>query len=227
MVMSTQQKLLIIVVSVIVIAYLVYMYSKDDNSKENFTWANAVESLPGTYNLAPKDYELLNNPNEYNATQSKFADIVGPAQPPLKEGFCHDATQARKDGVKDLPLPVRSLDATNSEELLPVDPTSVTMFDRDVTDPALYLFRPSIRAQIKNRQHATADPFRGDLPIVPCKKGWFDSRYGEGDSKLDAYFSPYTSQKYAALTSQNNMPINISNEEVLMDTYNDPIMSQY
>lgn len=232
MVMSSNQKLLIAVIGVLLVAYFIYMCSSKKSS-EGFTWANAVESQPGNYNLAPNDYELLNDPAEYESTQAKFADIVGPAAPPVREGFCKqamgDVMAAREAGVGDMPLAVRSFDSPSQEQMLPVDPTSVTMFDRDVTDPALYLFRPAIRAQIKNRQHATADPFRGDLAIVPCRKGWFDSRYGEGDSKLDAYFSSYTNQKYAALTSQRNLPMNISTEETIMDNYNapDPILSQY
>lgn len=235
MVMNSNQKLLITVIVVVFVAYFIYMCSNKKKSSEGFTWANAPESQPGTYNLAPNDYELLNSPDEYMSTQSKFADIVGPAEPPTKEGFCkqvansqganYDAGLARIQEVGNMPLPTRSFD--KQPDMLPVDPTSVTMFDRDVTDPSLYLFRPAIRAQIKNRQHATADPFRGDLPIVPCRRGWFDSRYGEGDAKLDAWFSPYTNQKYASLVSSSNLPINISNEEVLMDNYNDPIMSQY
>lgn len=248
--LSQNQKLCLALVVVLVVAAVIYFCSGNYKNKEGFTWANAVQEFPGTYDLSPNDYDMLDNGS---LDPHKFADIVLPAEPPLgshpsegyarqdgtsiREGYCPPTYPKNKQSVKgmenapDLPLPTRPFDNDyDPRMLLPDDTTSVTMFDRDLSDPTVYLFRSSNRAQIKNRQHATADMYRGDLAITPCRRGWFDSRYSEGDSKLDAYFSPYTNAKYAMLTGQNSYPQNISNEAIIMDytgNGDDPVMGYY
>jgi hypothetical protein len=224
--MTQDRKIVLALVIIFVIAAIIYFCtSKDKKKSEDFTWANTIQELPGTYNLQPNEYELLDNGS---VNPHKFADIVAPASPPIEQY----TPQYPQTKIKsDLPLPTRPFDTDyNPRMLLPDDTTSVTMYDRDVSDPAVYLFRASNRAQIKNRQHETADPLRGDLAITPCRKGWFDSRYSEGDSKLDGYFSAYTNSKYAMLTGQKSYPSNISNEGLIMDYTNsdqDPVMSYY
>lgn len=102
--------------------------------------------------------------------------------------------------------------------ILPDVNTEVPVYDIDVADPQVFLWRPSVRVQIKNRQLALADPLRGDLAITKgsCHEGWFNSQYGEGDIKLDAYFSEFSNPKFRALTGQNSFPMAVSNEELLM-----------
>lgn len=101
---------------------------------------------------------------------------------------------------------------------LPDVNTEVPVYDIDVADPQVFLWRPSVRVQIKNRQLALADPLRGDLAITksPCHEGWFNSQYGEGDIKLDAYFSEFSNPKFRALTGQRSMPMAVANEELVM-----------
>lgn len=204
--MNQTLKLVIICLAVLVFVYAVVMCTGtgkggDDDNKEDFTWANAVEELPGNYSLIDQEAAAMRGCSN-GSGPTGFADIVRPAN---------------------LPMATRPFDVIDQAEMMPTDPASVTSFDRDVTDPEVYLFRPAIRAQIKNRQQQGADPYRGDLPIVPCKKGWFDSRYGEGDNKLDAMFSEFNQQKYAALTGQRNIPQYVSAGEVIMD-YNPEVV---
>lgn len=242
MALSQNQKLGLALAVVLVIAAIIYFCTgkgKKGKQSEGFSWANAVQEFPGTYDLSPNDYDMLDNGS---LDPHKFADIVAPAEPPLgskQEGYCNAGPTYPKnknsvkgmDQTPDLPLPTRPFDNDyDPRMLLPDDTTSVTMYDRDLADPQVYLFRASNRAQIKNRQQQTADMYRGDLAITPCRRGWFDSRYGEGDSKLDGFFSSYTNSKYAMLTGQQSYPSQISNEGLLMDytgNGDDPVMGYY
>jgi len=225
--MSQNQKIVLALIGIIVIAIIIYVCNtKKGKKSENFTWANAVQEFPGPNNLSPNEYEILDNGS---SSPHKFADIVAPAEPPQYESYTPQYPETKQNS--DLPLPTRPFDTNyDPKMLLPDDATSVTMYDRDVSDPTTYLFRASNRAQIKNRQHQTSDMIRGDIAITPCRKGWFDSRYGEGDSKLDGYFSAYTNAKYAMLTGQKSYPANVVNEGLIMDyTGNgeDPVMGYY
>lgn len=211
MALSQNQKLLAALVVIAIIGWLLWKCSQP---KENFTYANAIEEDPGTYDLRPQDYEMLGD--------NGFADLVAPAERPRQEkyggqGVASPAPYAEGKRV-DLPIATRPFDNDyDAQQLMPDDVTSATLFDQDVCDPEVYLYRTANRAQIKSRQHETADFFRGDLPIKPCKRGWFDSRYGEGDSKLDGYFSEFTNSKFQALCGQKSMPQSIANEELIMD----------
>ena len=193
--LTQNQKIVFALLLIFAIAILIYTYA--NKKDEKFTWANAVQTYPGSYDLRPDEYEMLGDTNDPNY----FANVVAPASPP-----------------PDLPLPTRPFDSSyDPKMLLPSDAESVTMYDKDVSDPAVYMFRASNRAQIKNRQQQTSDMFRGDIAITPCRTGWFDSRYSEGDSKLDGYFSAYTNAKYAMLTGQKSYPANVVNEGLIMD----------
>jgi len=229
--MSQNQKVMMLIVILVVVGVIIYVCSR---KSERFTWANAVQEFPGSYDLAPNEFEMLDNGTPGNVNQ--FADLVAPAeqdhqyngQAKQYESFTPQYPQQKKG---DIPLPTRPFDTQyDAQMLLPDDTTSVTMYDRDVADPTVYLFRASNRAQIKNRQQQTADMFRGDLAITPCRRGWFDSRYSEGDSKLDGFFSAFTNAKYAMLTGQKSYPAHVVNEELIMDytgSGEDPIMGYY
>lgn len=233
--MTQNNKIMSILIVILVVAVIVYFcMSKKSKKSEGFTWANAVQELPGSYDLSPSDYEVLDNGS---MDPHKFADLVAPAEqdyfydPSEKQYVSHTPQYPKSPEKPDLPLPTRPFDTQyDAKMLLPDDTTSVTMYDRDLADPAVYLFRASNRAQIKNRQHETADQYRGDLALTPCRRGWFDSRYSEGDSKLDGYFSAFTNAKYAMLTGQKSYPQNVVNEELIMDytgSGEDPIMGYY
>ena len=216
---------MMIVFALIVILVVIIIICLYRNKSEKFTWANAVQTYPGTYDLSPNDYQILDDGKNANY----FANVVAPATPEY-ESFTPQYPDSKS--MSDLPLPVRPFDTQyDPKMLLPSDAESVTMYDRDVSDPAVYLFRSSNRAQIKNRQQMTSDPLRGDIAITPYRTGWFDSRYSEGDSKLDGYFSAYTNAKYAMLTGQKSYPANVVNEGLIMDysgsTQPDSVMGYY
>ena len=116
-----------------------------------------------------------------------------------------------------------------AKDLLPDDGTSPTMFDNYVCDPEVYLFRATAQAALKSPQFDTSDPFRGDLPIVPCRTGWFDTRFNESDSRLDGFFSVYNQAKMQALQGYTSKPMYVENGELIMD-YNpssDCVMNSY
>lgn len=159
---------------------------------EHFTGANASRPSP-VLNAAQSDYDMIQeNPSSYD-----FANMVAPGQ-----------------------MPQRPLE--QFEPSLPNPDSHVAAYDIDVADPMVHMFRPSIRVALKNRQQEGACPFRGDLPIQknPAHKGWFNSRYSEGDNKLDGYFSAYTRAKIRGLTGEHlSYPMQVANEELIMDFY--------
>ena len=115
--------------------------------------------------------------------------------------------------------PQRPLEQFNKQ--IPNPDSSVTGYDVDVSDPKVFLWRPNVRVNLKNRQHEGADFYRGDLPIVSRPKtGWFDSRYSEGDNMINGYFSPYMQSKIQGVGGEaNSYPTRIANEETIMDSY--------
>lgn len=84
-------------------------------------------------------------------------------------------------------------------------------FDKDVTDPSVYLYRPQIRLPSKSAQQAGADPFRGDLHIKPVNRGGhFQSRYGSEGLRHDTMFNSTFAEEYNKLTSYS-----VVNEELV------------
>jgi hypothetical protein len=189
----------------ILIGVSIYMVVKGKN--EGFTWANAVQELPGAYD---NSYDLVENEMPGMST---FADIIPPHQL-SSPGVVSPIKQSA-------PLPQPSLEHFDNRDLLPDVNTNVAMHDVDISDPEIFLWRPSARVQTKNRQQVAADPYRGDLPITKngChgNSGWFVSRYSESDAKLDGFFSEFQNAKFRSLTGQKSYPISISNEETIMD----------
>ncbi len=217
--------------SVLGLAFLVYvLYMCNKPKKEKFTWDNAVQGEYLTGGLKQNSYDLI------EPTMDTFADIVAPSEPysapSTKDahyaGTPHYAVEGPPhSGVTsgqctDLPLPQKAGVNIDHRDLLPDVNTAATSFDIDVTDPEVFMWRPSIRTAIHNRQHLTADPLRGDLPITKdacgySNNGWFTSRYNEGDAKLDAYFSDFSKHKFRSLTGQKSYPQYIANEGLIMD----------
>ena len=74
-------------------------------------------------------------------------------------------------------------------------------FDKDVTDPSVYMFRSHIRLPSKSAQQVGADPFRGDIHITPVNRnGHFQSRYGKESLRHDTMFNSVFAQNYNQLT---------------------------
>lgn len=87
-------------------------------------------------------------------------------------------------------------------------------FDKDVTNPSVYMFRSQVHVPSKNAQQIGADPFRGDIHIAPVNRnGHFQSRYGSESLRHDTMFNSIFAEKYDALTN----PMRVSNEEIIMD----------
>lgn len=193
---------------------VVYILCTCMKSKENFAVDGAINgSVPagGVYNVTP-------NYNVIEPTMDTFADIVAPSNP-----------ASNPPCANNLPIAMKAGEHQDYRELLPDVNTNATSYDIDVTDPETFMWRPSIRTAIHNRQHETADPLRGDLPITKgacgySNNGWFSSRYNEGDAKLDGYFSDFTKYKFRSLTGQKSYPQYIANEGTIMDASPDEMV---
>ncbi len=199
--MNNNTKFLLLALGLTFLLYVLYMCNR---KKEGFAVDGAINGNVPAAGLNYNSYDLI------EPSMDTFADIVAPSQP-AGAGTCTN-----------LPLPQKAGLHTDYRDLLPDVNTHATSYDIDVTDPEVFMWRPSIRTAIHNRQHMTADPLRGDLPITKdgcgySNNGWFSSRYNEGDAKLDAYFSEFGSQKFRSLTGQKSYPQYVANEGLLMD----------
>jgi hypothetical protein len=194
--MNRNTKILLCLLGLAIVAYFVYNLNK----KESFSIDGSINGGVPLGGIVNNTYDII------QPSVNSFADIVSPSQP-LKNT---------------VPLPVKAGLETDYRDLLPDVNTSATMYDIDVSDPEVFMFRPSIRTTIHNRQWEGADPLRGDLPITKdscglSNNGWFSSRYGEGDIAVDKYFSNYGQEKIRSLMGQKSYPQNIANEETIMD----------
>ncbi|BAU80216.1 hypothetical protein A9K97_gp135 [Tokyovirus A1] len=179
--------------------------SPSGETKENFTWANNIRENPGPYTPT---YDLVQQDAPDIDAFANFVEPVGNA-----------VGQNQGQGM----IPTPSVVQYDYKDLLPDLNTNVAMYDKDISDPEVFMWRPSVRVDMKNRQQAGADPFRGDLPIQKnnCygSGGWFQSRYGPGDNNLNGIFNELYQEKYRALTGQKSYNIAIANEETVCDSY--------
>ena len=190
-------------VIVLILAYFIYNYFKTPKNNESFSVDGSINGGVPLGGIINNTYDII------QPSVNTFADIVAPSNP---GGSCNSR----------LPLPIKSGLDMDYRDLLPDVNTSATSYDIDVADPEVFMYRPSIRAAIKNRQWATADNLRGDLliPADPCnvsRNGWFSSRYSNVDSKVDTFFSAYGKELYSSLTGQRSYPSNVVNEELILD----------
>lgn len=198
--MNNSVKILLAILAISVLIY--FVVAKKDSPKENFAVDGAINgNLPLGDLVDNSSYDMIDDDID------TFADIVSPAQHE-KEKFTS-------------PLAEKVDLNTDYKDYLPDVNTNATSYDIDVTDPEVFIWRPTVRASIHNRQQSTADPYRGDLPITKTdchsNSGWFVSRYNEGDAKLDGFFSEYSNEKYRALVGQKSYPQNVANEGTIMD----------
>lgn len=205
--MNCSTKYVLLAIGVLILGYVIYVccVGKGKN-KETFAVDGAINGdvpIGGNYY---NTYEMV------EPTMDTFADIVAPSEPYAQQSStCTNLPLATKAGMH-----------TDYRDLLPDVNTHTTSYDIDVTDPEVFMWRPSVRATIHNRQHETADPLRGDLPIVKGACGysnnsWFSSRYGVGDAKLDGYFSDFSNAKFRSLVGQKSYPQAIANEGTILD----------
>lgn len=105
-------------------------------------------------------------------------------------------------------------------QYMPASGASTTMYDKDITDPNTYMFRPAARVQLKGRQFVTSNKFVGDIPIAPGQPSpWArtQSNYDATDGYNNhAYFSAFGQQRYAMLSNPNSRVGNVSNQELIM-----------
>lgn len=62
----------------------------------------------------------------------------------------------------------------------------------DPTDPNNFIYERTLFAPLKRRNYGDVDYFRGDLEIMPEKRGWFDTRSVGDKDVVQGYFSNYT-----------------------------------
>ena len=156
--MNNNTKFLLLAIGLTVLLYVLYMCN---GKKEGFAVDGAINGNVPAAGLNYSSYDLI------EPSMDTFADIVAPSQPAAAQGTCTNLPLAQKAGLH-----------TDYRDLLPDVNTHATSYDIDVTDPEVFMWRPSIRTAIHNRQHMTADPLRGDLPITKdscgySNNGWF------------------------------------------------------
>jgi hypothetical protein len=61
----------------------------------------------------------------------------------------------------------------------------------DPTDPNNFIYERTLFAPLKRRNYGDVDYFRGDLEIMPDKRGWFDIRSVGDKDVVQGYFSNY------------------------------------
>ena len=84
-------------------------------------------------------------------------------------------------------------------------------FDKDVTDPSVYMFRSHIRIPTRSALQAGADPLRGDIHITPVNRnGHFQSRWGAEVLRHDTMFNSVFAEKYDQLNNYQ-----VVNEELV------------
>jgi hypothetical protein len=62
----------------------------------------------------------------------------------------------------------------------------------DPTDPNNFIYERTLFAPLKRRNYGDVDYFRGDLEIMPERRGWFDTRSVGDKDVVQGYFSNYT-----------------------------------
>ena len=62
----------------------------------------------------------------------------------------------------------------------------------DPTDPNNFIYERTLFAPLKRRNYGDVDYFRGDLEIMPERRGWFDIRSVGDKDVVQGYFSNYS-----------------------------------
>lgn len=212
-----KSKVFAVVLAVVVVVVLVWWFSCGDKS-EGYTWANEIQELPVNNQPSPQA--------QVQPTLDCFADMTaGPANvlEQTSSGDMRSSPAFMDEGAGSLPMKPGVLH--NPSDYLPDINSNIAAYDKDVADPQVFMYNPSVRVQIKNRNWAGADPIRGDLPIEKDPlygQGWFNSRYGPGDNNLNGIMSPYFQEKFKSLTGQQSLPVNVANEGLVMDYQQTP-----
>lgn len=209
--------LFLIILAILIVIFAVLRQSHGEN------YSGTIEDVPifKPQKAISASYEDIPDSSEPVAAQPSSVaaqHIENPTQLP---------SVPRPKGSKLYKAPVQSSEAipapvapqTTHVPIVPSVQTPVqqtgyknkTTFDKDVTDPSIYLFRPQVRLPSKHRLHAGADPFRGDLHITPVNRnGHFQSRWGTDSLRHDTMFNEVFAKKYNQLSEYH-----VQNEEVL------------
>lgn len=213
-----KSKAFAVVLAVVVVVVLVWWFSCGSDRSEGYTWANEIRELPVNNQPSPQA--------QVQPTLDSFADMTSGPATTLDHSSKGDMRSSPTfvDNADDM-LPMKPGVLHDPSDYLPDINSNVAAYDKDVADPQVFMYNPSIRVQIKNRQWAGADPIRGDLPIEKdpqYSNGWFNSRYGPGDNNLNGIMSPYFQAKFKSLTGQESLPVNVANEGIIMDYQQTP-----
>jgi hypothetical protein len=68
----------------------------------------------------------------------------------------------------------------------------------DPTDPNNFIYERTLFAPLKRRNYGDVDYFRGDLEIMPIKRGYFDVRSVGDKDVVQGYFSNYSDIQQSA-----------------------------
>ncbi len=68
----------------------------------------------------------------------------------------------------------------------------------DPTDPNNFIYERTLFAPLKRRNYGDVDYFRGDLEIMPERRGWFDIRSVGDKDVVQGYFSNYSDIQQSA-----------------------------
>ena len=115
-------------------------------------------------------------------------------------------TQKNYEEIEDS-IPIRKVQKRSQ----PPTVAQSSTFDKDVTDPSVYMFRSHVRLPTKSALQAGADPLRGDIHITPVNRnGHFQSRWGTEVLRHDTMFNSAFNDKYSQLNDYQ-----VVNEELV------------
>jgi hypothetical protein len=84
----------------------------------------------------------------------------------------------------------------------------------DPTDPNNFIYERTLFAPLKRRNYGDVDYFRGDLEIMPEKRGWFDIRSVGDKDVVQGYFSNYSDIQQSATVKDSIFERTLTPEQI-------------
>ena len=196
MVEQQQQILIVAVVAAIVIYLWMNRETKEGYIDVKQSAYEYNEPITAKTEYAMKSSQFMNRPTYKSGLPPRFyagdykselrgaeppADVMGTTTNPLQyskvpntlasEGGSNGKSSSlyQTSGYSD---PLEYIDPS---EVLPAEDTSGIEFGRLASDPETYVYDRLIYANQKRRNLNDADWIRGDLPIAPDNRGWFQT----------------------------------------------------
>jgi hypothetical protein len=201
--------LLIILGVLAVVGFGLFYYLKKNPKKEGYT------NVGGSNLLSLDDnYEFVRAAEADPVPASHFADLVG-------EGDSYDIVK-QSDKATDHLRPMERLQRVQGRDLMPRISAQATPYNVDIAQPESRFYAVNApRVQLKDPVWIQSDLIRGDIPITYYSDVALigRSQYGRDSINLSGYFSDGYKALYNKYSGKGyrNMPIKVSNEELIAD----------